>query len=126
VHLVQQGRHALHLVQHDDALRWQAAQLHGEQAGIGEERLITRLVQQVNNIGIGKLLPRPSALARAANAEQEKASLRRRQQAAVINGRSVVILPRKMTTDCEAPIRLRYALPAGPVLELNRAAGSSE
>jgi len=92
VHFVQQGGHALHLVQHDRPLRRQGAQLQGQQPGIGNERLITRLVKQVDHVGIGELLASPGALAGATNAEQEEASLWRGQEAAITRCNHAVIL----------------------------------
>ena len=85
-------------VDHDDAVTREVGKLQGERPGIGEERMVPRLVQQVDDVGVRERLSSPGALAHAAHAEEEEAALRWRQNARIRSIHHVVILLCKMTT----------------------------
>ena len=83
MHFVEQRRHALYLIEHHDAPRGQIAHFHGQQSGIGEQRLVAGLVQKVYEVRIRKLLSRPGAFPDAANSKEEEASFGRRGQTGI-------------------------------------------
>jgi len=94
MHLVQQGRQPLYLVQHDERAWSEAPQLPGEAARVGEVGLEQCLVQQVDPIGVGEHGAQPCALAHAPRPEEEERAPRRGQNPGVLTGgHYAVILP---------------------------------
>ena len=98
VHLVEERRHALDLVEDHERPRRRLPELEGQQAGVGQELLVPPLLEQVDVVRAGDLPSRPGALARAPDAEQEEAPVRDSRQPRVIPvAHIVVIMPCKMT-----------------------------
>ena len=91
-------RDALHFIEHDDSIGRERPQLQPEQCGVGRKRLISALVEQVDDLGIGEGLKGPRALTNAAHAIQEEASPGRGENPSVsAHCHHVVIIPCKMT-----------------------------
>src|SRR5207249_7961766 len=106
VDLIEERRDALHLIEHDDPIGLERPQLQPEQCGVGRQRLIPALVEQVDDVGIGEGLQGPRALTNAAHAIQEEASPGRGENPSVSAlCHYVVIIPCKMTAWLQLTLR---------------------
>ncbi|MCY4213164.1 MAG: hypothetical protein OXF68_06020 [Gammaproteobacteria bacterium] len=92
MHLVEQCGQALHFIHHHPITRLAVGDGLGEQRGIGKQILMETLIKQVQEGRFGEHGPSPTALAHAAHAKQEKAALRRADQALIV-ANHVVIFP---------------------------------
>jgi hypothetical protein len=76
----------------------QIPELEGEQSGIGQQRLVTGFVEQVDEIRVGECFTGPGALAHTSDTEEEKAPRGSGNQAAISRDcHVVVIIPGNMT-----------------------------
>jgi hypothetical protein len=87
---------SLHLIEDDDSVARDRTQLKRKRARVGQKLLVTRLVQKVDDVRARERFSSPRALADSTDPEEEEASLRRCEQAA-IGCNHVVIMPCKMT-----------------------------
>jgi hypothetical protein len=120
---VEQCGHTLHFIEDHYASRRQIAHLCRQECRVGQEDLVTRLVQEVYEVRIGKFDPCPAAFADAANSEQEETSFRGRDQARVpgiVN--HAVILPCILTTTWQGEIIGDFSMnEANALIELDLA-----
>jgi hypothetical protein len=76
LHLVEQRRQFLHLVDDDPRLRRQGVDLLGETAGIAGQANELAIVQEVDPVRLGQNGSQPGRLAGAARAEEEERAIR--------------------------------------------------
>ena len=75
VHFVEEDGKALDPVDYHRAAWWRRLEIRSEEGRIGELVLVASLVEETDVPRVGKLQPRPGALAHPANAKKEKAQV---------------------------------------------------